>query len=142
MLQNILNSNMGKISTITQEQYKARFIYDPEKQLLGKGGFASVYEAYDTKEDRTVALKVFSGDLSTRYNLLQEMEHLQNVPPHENLIRYYEVLEIQSGTKNIHGKPMTEQVGVLEFANWKTLDELLVKDLPEFLFLHPWLEQN
>lgn len=124
---------MQAIKTIKQAEFKSRFIYNPDEQLLGKGGFAEVYEAYDANNGKTVALKIFTGNENTRYNLIREIEQLQHVPIHPNLIQYYEVLEVETGGSNIHGNALKQQIAVLEYANYKTLEELMQTHVPDTL---------
>src|SRR5690349_13337246 len=43
-------------------------------RLLGQGGMGAVYEAEDTREGRTVAVKVITGDLGRSTTLLGRFE--------------------------------------------------------------------
>jgi serine/threonine protein kinase len=124
---------MITIQPITQEAYKNRFIYNATSQLLGEGGFAKVYEAFDTLHQRTVALKVFTGSDTTRYNLAREIQQMQQVPPHQNVVTYYEVLEVSTTGTDVHGNSLKQQIAVIEFANYQTLEELMKKQIPDVL---------
>lgn len=103
---------------------------------MGKGGFATVYEAYDTQTGKTIALKIFNGNETSRYNLIREIEQLKNVPIHSNLIQYFEVFEVENCGSDIHGNALKQQVAVLEFANHKTLEELMQTNVPDTLRKH------
>ena len=46
-------------------------------RLLGQGGMGAVYEAEDTREGGSVAIKVITGDLARSEALLQRFEHEQ-----------------------------------------------------------------
>ena len=55
---------------VSSEVFRKRFQYDKSIDLLGKGGFGEVYKAFDTEDKIFVALKVYTGDIDSRYNLM------------------------------------------------------------------------
>ena len=65
---------------------------------IGAGSFAQVYEAYDTLLLRNVAVKVFENlrvlNTAGRAHLLQqEISTMAKLPPHENVCRFFRVLQ-------------------------------------------------
>ncbi len=94
-----------------QEQYE----YDPQKDRLGKGGFGSVFKAYDHIEKREVALKfVPQSAMPTRYGLAEEAQRLKNIK-HPNLVKYYDF--ISTKFQNMLGEEDVMQIGVMEYVN-------------------------
>ncbi len=69
--------------------FKERFVYDPLKDLIGKGGFSRVYRAFDRKFDMYVALKLYyaNSTLDDRYSFTSEIRRAIQLN-HLNLIRY------------------------------------------------------
>lgn len=86
-------------------------------EVIGKGGMAVVYKAYDFRSGRTVAVKVlreqYSQDEEFVRRFAQEAESASTVS-HENLIDIYDVGE-QSGTRFI----------VMEYVDGMTLKSLI-----------------
>lgn len=65
---------------------------------IGAGSFAQVYEAYDALLLRNVAVKVFENlrvlNTAGRAHLLQqEISTMAKLPPHENVCRFFRVLQ-------------------------------------------------
>ena len=73
---------------MTQQEFTARYSYDPKSDQLGAGGFGSVYKAYDNEDDCFVALKIANVDPQhPEFRLRNEVakaEHLK----HKNVARY------------------------------------------------------
>src|SRR5690242_15475417 len=62
-------------------------------KLAGKGGMALVYHAYDTQNDRDVAIKVLALELSSEENFLtrfQRESELMRDLDHPNILRAYD----------------------------------------------------
>jgi serine/threonine-protein kinase len=63
------------------------------KQLIGKGGMASVYRAWDNRRRVEMAVKVLRRDLAMNARFIQlftqEAEHLRTLE-HPNIVRFYE----------------------------------------------------
>jgi formylglycine-generating enzyme required for sulfatase activity/serine/threonine protein kinase len=93
---------------------QGRYEYDPQKDLLGKGGFARVFRATDTLLHRDVALKVFSNTGSHQYSVLAEIRKVIGLE-HPNLLRYYDVVLLEG--KNQLEEIEQTQIGVMELAN-------------------------
>ncbi len=91
-----------------------RYEYDPQKDLLGKGGFARVFRAQDTLLHREVALKVFSNAGTHQYSVLAEIRKVIGLE-HPNLLRYYDVVMLEG--QNPLGEAEQTQIGVMELAN-------------------------
>ena len=67
------------------EQYK----YDPDKDLLGSGGFGTVYRARDSVNNRYVAIKISQvKDIFGKFTLLNEVELSKKIDDHANVARY------------------------------------------------------
>jgi serine/threonine protein kinase len=93
---------------------QSRYEYDPDKDLLGKGGFARVFRAQDTLLDRYVALKVFSNSQHHNYSVLTEIKKVIQFE-HPNLLRYFDVILLEHA--NALGETEQTQIGVMELAN-------------------------
>ncbi len=111
--------------------FTKRYQFNPQKDLLGKGGFSKVYRAVDTIRKRTVALKFFYGNWSDKYDVIGEINRMDDIV-HPNLIRYYDADILES--TNAIGETEKIQVGILEYANagditrlFKNKSEALIK---------------
>ncbi|GAB4411450.1 MAG: hypothetical protein OHK0053_38200 [Microscillaceae bacterium] len=92
-----------------------RYEYDPQTDRLGKGGFGSVFKAYDHLAQREVALKfVPTGKLPDRYGLREEMARLKALH-HPNIVRYYDFLT--KTHQNLAGETEEVEIGVMEYVN-------------------------
>ena len=109
---------------VNLESFKKRFTYDPQKDLLGKGGYSEVYKAYDNDYKTDVALKIYQGDYSSQYNLLNEIRKYRRLQ-HAHVIQHLEAFEVNTGSQDLHGNTIKYQVGILEYANAGTLADLI-----------------
>jgi len=89
-------------------------------RFLGAGGIGQVYQARDSRLDRTVAIKVVSdpGDTQASRRLLVEAQHASRLG-HPNICGVHEVEEID-------GLPFI----VLEFVEGDTLRDVIRRSLP------------
>jgi serine/threonine-protein kinase len=72
-----------------------RYEYNPQTDLIGKGGFSRVYKALDKKLNRWLALKVYKmGDLADRYSAHAEIQRVIHLD-HPNICRYMDIEEIE-----------------------------------------------
>ena len=106
-------------------EFRERYQYDSEKDLLGQGGFGRVYRARDVLLNRLVALKVYSRDVPQQYDLISEIRRAIDLN-HRNICRYYGA-EVLRGT-NALGESQTIQVGIMEFIDGGTVDAYLRKN--------------
>jgi len=90
-----------------------KYVYDPQMDLLGKGGFATVYKAYDKILEMPVALKFFHPqEQSNKYTIINEIKKAITLS-HPNIVKYYGVETLAS--RNLHGQEEDVQIGVMEF---------------------------
>ena len=68
--------------------FKQRYKYNVTTDLLGKGGFARVYRAYDELLEREVAVKVFNVTDDGKGSVLAEIRKAIKLQ-HPNLINYF-----------------------------------------------------
>ena len=104
---------------------KDRYIYDPKKDILGRGGFSTVYRAYDLQEKKFVALKFYFGDLGNKYDLEAEFKIAQRLA-HPNLIQMNDVIILEK--EGIHGNKVKNQIGVYEYADLGHLQAFIKKN--------------
>ena len=109
---------------VTYASFKKRFTYDPQKDLLGKGGYSEVYKAFDTDDRIFVALKIYQGDAESKYNLSNEIREFKRLR-HPNVIEHIETYEVITDSNDIHGNPIKYQIGILECADGGTLADLM-----------------
>ncbi len=96
--------------------------FDPEKDLIGQGGFGKVYRARDANLDMEVAIKKYAGNLPAKYSLFGEIKRVIHLN-HPNLVRYYDAFELEDSSA--FGDKI--QIGVLEFINGGDFTDLLRK---------------
>jgi serine/threonine protein kinase len=116
---------------VSLQSFRKRFTYDPAKDLLGKGGFGEVYKAYDNEDHHFVALKISQGTADDKYNLISEIKRFKKLN-HPNIVKHIEAYEVNTGSTDIHGKPILYHVGILEYADKGTLADLLKKGTPDY----------
>lgn len=117
--------------------FKERYKYNPQTDLLGKGGFARVYKATDTLLDREVAVKIFNTSENGYYTVLEEIKKVIKLE-HPNLLRYYDVAILEN--TNAFGEKETLQVGIMELANAGDLKQF-ANENPNSILLYDLLQQ-
>jgi serine/threonine protein kinase len=125
--------------------FKARYLFDVSNDLLGKGGFARVYKAYDQLLDRYVAVKLYNVTGEAHGSVLTEIKKAIRLQ-HQNLLSYYDAAIIEQ--KNVFGEAEKVEIGVMELANYgdikafasngdrKMLMVLLAEVLDGLAYLH------
>jgi serine/threonine protein kinase len=124
--------------------FQQRYEFNPKTDLLGKGGFSKVYKATDTLLERTVALKFFTGTVSDKYQVLNEIKKVIRFE-HPNLCKYYDVAVLAN--KNVFGEMERIEVGIMEYidaGDFKSYtrkhpqhaDKLLIDVLKGLAYLH------
>lgn len=109
--------------------FQERYQYDAQKDLLGKGGFSTVYLAKDKLLDRFVALKFFKNQDLHKYDVLTEIRKVIQLE-HPNITRYYDVVTLENRT--VHGEIEKLQVGIMEYINGGDIASFLQKYPNEF----------
>lgn len=121
---------------MTYEEFRNRFQYTPEKDLIGKGGFSKVYKAFDEQEKRWVALKFYEGTIGDKYGIREELNKVIHLA-HPNLVRYYDAVSIQK--PNVYDEEASMQVGIMEYVNGGDFNHFM-KRLPEIHTIHTVLQ--
>ncbi len=101
---------------------KKTYLFDPENDLIGTGGFGKVFRATDQNLNMEVAIKKYTGSLPSKYSLFEEIKRVIKLN-HPNLVRYYDAFELDESTS--FGDKI--QVGVMEYVNGGDLLSLLNK---------------
>ncbi len=103
-----------------------KFEYDPNLQAdqLGEGAFAKVFRAYDKVLKDYVALKFFTVNTSSKYDIIGEITNMRDIV-HPNLIRYYDANVLEQ--KTAYGTTEEIQVGIMEYANHGNLGKWMEK---------------
>ena len=118
-------------------KFQERYQFDFAKDLLGTGGFASVYKAKDVLLDRDVAIKIFSQQSGNKYSVVEEIKKVIKFE-HPSLLRYYDVVLLDQ--QNVLGQKEQLQIGVMEYANAGDLKDF-AKANPNSPLLFKFLQQ-
>lgn len=86
--------------TLDIHQFRDRFEFDLDDDIVHESGFANVYKARDKSRDRTVAIKIITDDHPKRwYPTARVLTRLFNLK-HPHLVRYFEVFKVPRATAN------------------------------------------
>jgi serine/threonine protein kinase len=100
-----------------------QYEFNTNTDLIGSGGFARVYKAFDINLHRTVALKRFDKK-DTKYSVLNEIRRCFDFN-HPHIIRYLNCFQVES-TNNFGEKEVVE-FGVMEYADAGDFTQLIDK---------------
>lgn len=100
-----------------------QYEFDPNTDLIGSGGFARVYKAFDINLHRIVALKRFDKK-DTKYSVLNEIRRCFDFN-HPNIIRYLNCFQVES--TNNFGENDVVEFGVMEYADAVDFTQLIEK---------------
>lgn len=100
-----------------------QYEFDPNADLIGSGGFARVYKAFDINLHRTVALKRFDKK-DTKYSVLNEIRRCFDFN-HTNIIRYLNCFQVEN--VNNFGEKEVVEFGVMEYADAGDFSQLIDK---------------
>lgn len=125
-------------------EFQKRYEFDPKADLLGTGVFSRVYKATDVLLERTVALKFFTAEASSKYHILGKLKKAIKLE-HRNLCKFYDI-ELLSN-KNVLGETENVVVGIMEYldagdftgfikSNPQYADKLLLDILKGLSHLH------
>jgi serine/threonine protein kinase len=105
---------------MTDKDFFDRFVYDSEKDILGSGGFGTVYKAYDKFEKKYVAIKISQvKDIFGKFTLLNEVELSRKIDHHTNVARYEFGLRVT--------QPFLIDYAVMDYYEDGNLDHVLKK---------------
>jgi formylglycine-generating enzyme required for sulfatase activity len=124
--------------------FQQRYNFNPKTDLIGRGGFSKVYKATDTLLERIVALKFFTGNISEKYQVLNEIRKVIRFE-HPNLCKYYDVAVLTN--RDVMGETEHIEVGIMEYIdagdfksftrkNPQYVDKLLIDVLKGLAYLH------
>lgn len=92
--------------------FKDRYKYNSVTDLLGSGGFSTVFLATDTLLNRKVALKFFPASSAKKYSIIEEIRKVIGLE-HRNIARYYDAAIIE--VPDMHGGTENVEVGIMEY---------------------------
>ena len=88
-----------------------RYEYNPQEDLIGRGGSSDVYKAFDNNLKRVVAIKRCSSAASNNKSVLKEIAGYCNLK-HQNIIQYYDYFH--ETITDSYGGAQTIEYGVIE----------------------------
>lgn len=102
---------------------KNRYEIDLSSKM--KGGFATVYKAWDKDHHLDVAVKLFSGNTGDKGSVIAEIRKAIRLN-HPNLVRYFDSAILER--ENEFGEQVTSEVGIMEYIDGGTVKEYLAKN--------------
>jgi len=115
--------------SISEYDFRKRYEYTSD-DLIGEGGFARVYKAYDKQFKEHVALKFYFRTDSDKYDVLNEMRDSRQYA-HKNIIRVYDAYVVKTERA---GSVYYEQVGVIEYAEGGNFKDFVETKPPQDVF--------
>src|SRR4030043_1303720 len=115
---------------IPESDFRNRYEYN-ENDLLGEGGFAQVYKAFDKQFQEYVALKFYNKGDQGKYDVLHEMKDSRKFS-HPNIIRIQDAFVVRFDHTGGHS---FVQVGILEYANGGNLRDFIQSKPSEEKFI-------
>lgn len=111
---------------MTQGEFFERYKYDVKNDKIGIGIYGSVYKAYDTVENRYVALKIseVKSTEDTEADTEVETGLTGDLPEHVNVLKYESVSTFRQSTG-------TFDFAVMPFLPSGNLTEILHQNLPD-----------
>ncbi|MFN8297304.1 MAG: protein kinase [Chitinophagales bacterium] len=103
-----------------------RYEYNPQSDLIGRGGSSTVYKGYDNNLKRDVAIKRSSSSDERYKHVLNEITQYCQLK-HPNIIQYYDYFE--EVILDSYGGEQSIQFGIMEYANSGEFTQIINKSI-------------
>lgn len=104
--------------------FRKRYEYNPQTDLIGRGGSSTVYKGYDNNLKRDVAIKRSSSSDERYKHVLNEITQYCQLK-HPNIIQYYDYFE--EIILDSYGGEQSIQFGIMEYANCGEFTQIINK---------------
>ena len=109
---------------MTAREFKDRYLFDPQHDLLAEGTYTRVFKATDTLLQRDICIKYFRKEMIAGSSLIKELNRA-NVFFHPNICAFYDLIEIEE--TNLLGEVEQQPIGIIEYMNGDTIVAYLQK---------------
>ena len=109
---------------VSLDAFNKRYLYEADSDLLDKNDLLKIYKAWDTEQEKHIAIQIYPVDSTYNYSLTNEVMRAKKMK-HANLIEYFENYEINTPFNGENGKQIQYQIATLEYTDKGTLADLL-----------------
>ena len=113
---------------MNSREFKERYLFDPQRDLIAEGAFSRVFHATDTLLQRDICIKLFRKELVSGSPLIRELSRA-GVFFHPNVCAFYDLVEIEE--TNVIGEVEIQPIGIVEYMNGGVITDYFAKHHPD-----------
>lgn len=113
---------------MNSREFKERYLFDPQRDLIAEGTYSRVFHATDALLQRDICIKLFRKELVAGSPLIRELSRA-GVFFHPNVCAFYDLVEIEE--TNVIGEVEIQPIGIVEYMNGGMITDYITKHEPD-----------